>query len=96
MLVYHLNTDCIPALDTAVGLGVYRVAAPLLTTVLVHAQLTDHNLPAPLATRVVELAKQTGNLVIQPLLSHSLDGGDCLLFWNLASGLLELSGLLIR
>jgi len=62
-LVYHISTDSLPNLGKQSGQLMWRAAAPLLTCVLNSAQLADHNMPAPLASRVRGLIHDTLKLV---------------------------------
>eukprot|EP00092_Neocalanus_flemingeri_P026486 GFUD01028708.1.p1 GENE.GFUD01028708.1~~GFUD01028708.1.p1 ORF type:complete len:1182 (+),score=227.13 GFUD01028708.1:55-3600(+) len=59
-LNYHFSTDilgseCVPAKADNVA----RVLSPLLSTVLSHSQLADHNLPSSLLPRIQDLTETT-------------------------------------
>jgi hypothetical protein len=85
-LLYHISADCIPVLDTDSGKQIWSVSVPLLTTVLEHAHLSDHNLPAPLAVRVKDLIRAT----LQDVLVKIEDLREDTLYQNLVCSLLEL------
>ncbi len=88
-LLYHLSADCIKVLDTDKGIEVWRIAIPLLSTVLQNAHLSDHNLPAPLAVRVKDLISSTLNDVLKAECLDPARKAD-VLYSDLASSLIEL------
>lgn len=89
-LLYHLSSDSVPSLDQEEGRQVWRLAAPLLTTVLSYAHVSDHNLPAPLSSRIQDLVHSTVDEVLLKLLDFKFDRVDEKLYANLATSLVEL------
>ena len=60
MLNFHLSSDCLASPSTSVKVGSFcRLLGPLLSTLLNHSQLADHNLPSSLLPRISALASDT-------------------------------------
>jgi len=94
MLHYHVTADCIPALGESAGTAFWRVTAPLLSTVLAFAHLSDHNIPEPLSIRVRDLVKSTLGDVLDKLFDHDFRSEDKPLYCNLVSSLFDLTELI--
>jgi len=60
MLNFHLSSDCLASPPTSARVGSFcRLLGPLLSTVLSHSQLADHNLPSSLMPRISALVSDT-------------------------------------
>jgi len=60
MMNFHLSSDCLAAPPNSVKVGSFcRLLGPLLSTLLSHSQLADHNLPSSLMPRISALMLDT-------------------------------------
>ena len=60
MLNFHLSSDCLSSTPTCPKVGSFcSLLGPLLSTLLSHSQLADHNLPSSLLPRISALASAT-------------------------------------
>merc|ERR1719186_2527226 len=69
-MVYHLSSDCLPNVEgnnSVMSENMAIVVGPVLSALLEAAQLTDHNLPSNLQTRIVGLVKDTLSQILEPI-----------------------------
>ena len=60
MLNFHMSSDCLSTPPTSAKVGTFcRLLGPLLSTLLSHSQLADHNLPSSLQPRMSALSEDT-------------------------------------
>jgi len=97
-LNYHLTTDILslaPVSQTRAD-RVCSVLSPLLSMVLQHSQLADHNLPSSLLPRIQDLMDTTLSYLQAMLGNSSMSRNYKIMLVEVGSALVELSKLLLN
>jgi len=95
-LNYHFSSDILSAPSQAKAEQVCFVLSPILSTLLLHSQLADHNLPSTLVPRIQDLMDTTATNLQALLCKENLSGIFRRMVLEVGSSLADLSKLFLN